>query len=286
MPKDLRLLNELRILNNPKELLFKPLEQTSSLGVDIFVYTYFAKSAYILTLQVLRYEPFNLELCGSNGSFPEACDAISYLDGACFLASTLAILNIIVFEHNLNDILKREHFNPYLKFLSVKLLVSIAFFQYYGFDIVMVVLLGYSTVQFRLAYACLICLEVLPLGILIFVAWRPTRGDWYSGDNFFTVGSDGSGNVGRLANESGSFCESVEEAFTESRQPSDSMSAGRMMPQEVTGVIELRGDVKVGEGQAIEELINKLSSSIRAQFKPAALYRGLGLQKAYWAADR
>lgn len=285
--QDLRILNDLTILNNPKKLLFEPLQSTSSLGVMVFVYTYALKSGYLLSLEFLNYYPLEIQLCGDNGIFQAACSAIPYVDGACFLASTLAILNIVVFEHSLKDILDKERFRPIAKFLAVKIMVSIVFIQYYGLSVIMSSFWRLSDVQIRLSYACLICCEVLPLSILVFVAWRPTEGDWYGGDCFVEgiSGHAGAPRRGQLADERSSFSEADAPEFVASRQPSLAMAAGRAMSDELTAIIELRGDVKAEEGKALESIINTLSKTVSATYKPAALYRGLGQRRAYWASS-
>jgi len=209
---------------------------------------------------------------------------IPYVDGACFLASTLAILNIVVFEQSLKDILDKERFRPFAKFLAVKMLVSIVFLQYYGLSVLMGQIWRMSDVQIRLSYACLVCCEVLPLSILVFVAWRPSEGDWYGGDCYMEGGGAGAETHGRgqLADESRSFTE-ADAPFVASRQPSQAMAAGRAMSDELTAIIELRGDVKAQEGRALEDVINTLSRTVSATYKPAALYRGLGQRRAYWS---
>lgn len=267
-----RVLNDLTILDNPQNLLFEPLRQTSNLGVNVFVYTYALKSAYLLTLQMLTYPPLTIQLCGQRGIFPAACSVIPYVDGACFLASTLAILNIIVFESSFKDILHRECFRPYLKFLAVKVLVSLVFIQFYGLSVIMGQVWKMSQIQVRLSYACLVCCEVLPLSILVLLAWRPRPGDWYGGDCC-------DGQHGQLADES---AWQLGDSFVESRQPSLALAAGRGASDELTAVIELRGNVQAKEGRALEEVINTLSQSVTAQYKPAALYRGIGQRGAYW----
>lgn len=273
---DRGILEDIKILNDPGKLLFQPLQQTSRIGVVIFVWTYALKSAYLLGLSFLAH--MDLQLCGENGKFKPACSLTPYLDGACFLASTLAIYNIVVFEHNLSDILNKGNFRPFAKFLGVKLMVSIVFMQSFALNVLAKFLWDLSKEQINLCYSCLVCCEVVPLSLLLYYAWRPCPDDWHTGDFYGRVlpqgendaAIQGSHGRGQLADEdASSFDESLlfQQSLVSSRQA---------LHDELTGFIELRGEVKASEAQVIEDLINTLSTGMKATYRPAALFRTSG----------
>jgi len=271
---DRGILEDIKILSDPRKLLFEPLQQTSSIGVRIFVWTYAMKSVYLLTLTFLAQ--LDMQLCGAGGKLPP------YLDGACFLASTLAIYNIVVFEHYLKDILKEGHFRPFAKFLGVKVMVSIAFMQSFVLNVLAGWMWGLSKEQINLCYSCLICCEVLPLSLLLLFAWKPSKNDWHGGDFYgdLPLASSGSPSfsrfqgTGQLADEDTSaFDDSV--TFQRSRELSSTMGPRPALCDELTGIIELRGEVEARQGKAVEDVVNSLSKSMRAQYKPAALFRGV-----------
>lgn len=266
--RDRMLMEDLIILNSPEELLFEPLQQTAGIGVMVFVYTYALKSVYLLSLGLLADEPFNIQLCGNAGKFPAMCSFIPYVDGAAFLASTLAIYNMVVFEHNLKAILKRENFKPFEKFLCVKMLVSIAFLQDFAMTVVIGSVLDFSKQQVNLCYTCLICFEVFPISVLVFWAWRPTPNDWYAGDRHpGQVLGEGLA-TGQLADEK----VSEDSHFAESRQLTAMVGSARCLNRDAVAAIELHGNVCAQEGKALEELVNTMSRTMTAVYKPAALF--------------
>ncbi|CAE8595306.1 unnamed protein product, partial [Polarella glacialis] len=272
--RDLGVLNDLVILSNPQKLLYEPLQQTSYIGVRVFVWTYGFKSVYLLALAILNDPPFSIPLCGDDGVFPAVCSLIPYVDGAAFLASTLAIYNLVVFEQNLQDILNRNDFRAFEKFLSVKVLVSITFLQGFALQVILGSVYRFSKAQIDLCYAALICCEVLPLSLLVFKGWRPSSGDWYAGDSESRQSRrDVESELmrGQLADEASS--PSDDAAFVASRQPTEALTARLAQANDITAVIELRGDVRAKEGKALEDLINTFSKTVRAHYKPAALFR-------------
>lgn len=104
---------------------------------------------------------------GAEGSVP------SMISGAGFLASTVAIANVVKVELAFHEEL--HAFRPGLKFWSTKVIVSIAFIQE-----ALLGLLGYdwvlgdnklSEVQINLLYCSLLCYEVLFVGLLHVYAW-------------------------------------------------------------------------------------------------------------------
>jgi len=170
---------QLEVLENPEACLFKPLEATTGMGLKVFVYTYGLKSVYMLLLTILSDAPFFIDL---PKNFPAAASLVPCVQGAAFLASTIAIYNLVVLEHSFKHLLKSAGFTPVLKFWGVKALVSITFIQRLVMDIVMSKLLNYTDEQIDLCYACAICMQVLPLSLLTALAWRPRCGDWYGDD--------------------------------------------------------------------------------------------------------
>jgi len=272
--RDRTLMDDLMILNNPEELLFQPLQQTAGIGVAVFVYTYAVKSIYLLTLGLLAERPLFIQLCGDNGKFPAACSFAPYADGAAFLASTLAIYNLVVFERRLKDILKRENFKPFQKFLGVKALVSIAFFQKFVLQVVLQSFGHFTDFQSDLCYSCLISMEVLPMSLTMYFAWRPMEHDWYDGDRIPWLVGEGGEPMGQLANEKPN--EGDEEAFLASRQLDGMVSSTRPLGSEVAATIELHGRVSAAEGKALEDLVNAFSKTMTAVYKPAAFFRNRG----------
>jgi len=290
---DLRILGDVKLLTDPRKLLFDPLQQTSRIGVRVFVWTYAMKSVYLLVLTFLGH--LDLQLCGEGGKFKPACSMMPYLDGACFLASTLAIYNIVVFEHNLGAILKNDQFRPIPKFLGVKVMVSICFLQSFVLEVLGSWLWDLSQEQSHLTYSCLLCCEVLPLSVLLFIAWRPVEGDWHKGDFYGQLDDDLRDAVsrqslqppgqapltlgsfrgrGQLADEASSMFDDST-VFQRSRELSATMGPRGAFATELTGIIELRGPVEAKEAKALEDVINSLGGrhNIRAHYKPAALFR-------------
>jgi len=287
---DRGILEEIKILNDPGKLLYQPLQQTSRIGVVVFVWTYALKSGYLLGLNFLAQ--LDLQLCGPNGKFPPACSLLPYLDGACFLASTLAIYNIVVFEHNLSDILNEGQFRPFAKFLGVKLMVSITFIQSFALNVLAKFLWNLSKEQIDLCYSCLVCCEVVPLSLLLYYAWRPCQDDWHAGDFYGHLLPQGGIEAsmqafqgkGQLADEdASSFDESRQ--FQQSRELSISMDPRQALHDELTGFIELRGEFEACEAQVIEDLVNTLSKKVKATYRPAALFRTSGASQRHPAPN-
>lgn len=195
--------DRLLVFSDPERFLFRPLEVTTGIGVKIFVYTCILKSILSLTITFLADEPFHINVCEQA---PTICAQLPCMEGAAFVTSSIAILSLIAIEHGFHDILSVEGFAPILKFLGVKLLVSITFIQSLLMNVVMKQMLQYSDEQIQLGYACLLCFEVLPISVLTYVAWKPSPGDWYDGDCGWGP-HGGWPQRGRLAGE-GDWCES------------------------------------------------------------------------------
>lgn len=157
---------ELELLKNVADNLFKPMQNTVLLGVYSFVAVYAAKSTYLITVH------FSTRLMGKLPDVLVGYD--SMLDGMAFLASSLAIYNVVILEHSYNITLKKNSFHPTLKFLGVKFMVSVSYVQDFVVSIVMGKMCGYTPLQVSLCSGALIAVECLPLCLLLLCAWRPT----------------------------------------------------------------------------------------------------------------
>jgi hypothetical protein len=168
--------------------LFKPLKRITLLGIQAFVFVYVMKSCYLLSLAVLRSYPFELHVCDVNGK-PGAigCGWDRFFSGAGFTASSIAIYNIFTFEHNLEPFL--DGFRPRLKFLGVKLLVSLAFIQDVALQTATDLFLPLSKEQRQLLYASLICVEVFLIACMQVPAWN-AKDAWFREDKLLPGHSD------------------------------------------------------------------------------------------------
>jgi len=230
-PEDIK---DLEVLISPEKFLFEPLEATTGMGVKVFVFTYVLKSVYVLGITIVAGGPFYLNICEE---VPGVCALLPHVEGAAFIASSIAIYNLIIFEHNFADILHTEQFEPVLKFLAVKLLVTITFLQSVVMDVVLRQMLHYSVEQIRLCYTCALCFEVLPLSVLHLCGWRRRDGDWYECDK----GGHMDGNpVGRLA------CE-AEWATNYKRLAEAERGRGGTQDQNGEGMVRLRTMAKAGD---------------------------------------
>eukprot|EP00435_Cladocopium_sp_Y103_P050464 s171_g15.t1 len=190
----------LLIFRDPEHFLFRPLEVTTGIGVKFFVYTCVAKSLFALTVTFVA-DTFHIRLCDQ---VPWLCSLLPLMDGAAFVSSTIAILSLIAIEHGFHQILRLEGFAPVLKFLGVKVLVTVTCMQslvislFHKRDLL-------KSDEANLCNACLLCFEVLPLSVLTYHAWKPRgSGDWYDADCGWGYGNV---DVGRLAGE-GDWAES------------------------------------------------------------------------------
>jgi len=95
------------------------------------------------------------------------------MSGFTLCVSSIAIWNLVTFERHLKDPL--HDFAPMLKFLSAKVIVSLAFMQEIGLDIIgkFVRDTSWSSFQHKLGYSSLMSVEILFVAILQYQAWRP-----------------------------------------------------------------------------------------------------------------
>lgn len=125
--------------------------------------------------------------------------AVNAFNVAGFFASATAIFNVFVVERNFGHHL--EEFYPFLKFLTVKILVSFAYFQKYAFFFLQVVngmapkhirdsihnipvvgkVMEMNDTQFYMFYSCLLIIECFVVAIMHMWAWGHNE-KWYEDD--------------------------------------------------------------------------------------------------------
>lgn len=125
--------------------------------------------------------------------------AESQFDAAGFLASCAAIYNVYVVEQTFHHFL--QEFHPFLKFLTVKILVSFAYFQLLFFDglqyayglapkhvqdtVFHIPVIGsivvFNNAEFYAFYAALLILECFLIAMMHVWAWGHTE-SWYESD--------------------------------------------------------------------------------------------------------
>lgn len=158
-------------LRGPESLrLGTMLENNTLLGIKFFVGFYMFKALFYVFRNY-----WTRGLCASSSW---ACVGVGdpYLEGAAFLVSTIAIANIVSFEGAFHEEL--HEFEPKLKFIGVKLLVSACFMQKAAFAVIFGSLAGYSEVQVNLIYSSMISIELFPIALLKWRAWKPSQ-LWY-----------------------------------------------------------------------------------------------------------
>ncbi|CAK9042860.1 unnamed protein product [Durusdinium trenchii] len=206
---------KLLIFRDPEHFLFRPLEVTTGIGVKIFVYTCAVKSLFALTVTFVA-DSFHIKLCEKA---PWLCHLQRSMDGAAFVTSTIAILSLIAIEHGFHQILELEGFAPLLKFLGVKVLVTVTFLQSLVISFVQQRDLLKSD-EANLCNACLLCFEVFPLSLLTLYAWKPRRyEDWYDADGGWGREKEGEVvTVGRLAGEGTTFAATKKNSNNQNRR--------------------------------------------------------------------
>ncbi|CAD7955184.1 unnamed protein product [Amoebophrya sp. A120] len=169
--------------------LFKPLSSITLLGVQTFVLVYGISCFYQLLLSVLKKTlSIDLEDIPVVGSGIET--VATYINGAGFVASCLALYNIILFETQLHEWL--DKFDPFWKFWGAKILVSLAFLQTFVLKLILVDVFGLLTVpQEMLFYSTLTTMECLPIAILHMKAWSHTS-EWYTDPEWMLGSADAS----------------------------------------------------------------------------------------------
>lgn len=198
-----------------------------------------------------------MKACGPGSVLQGAlCSLTPYLSGAGFLASCLAIYNLVKFEQSLGEVLEQEQvkFGAMTKFISVKLLVSIVFFLEFGLEVFFgTVMDSLSPIQIKLAYSCAICYALLPISILVYVAWKPHTSDWYQGctPENYRVQLAGEGEEGAARHEGVMMWREIQRRISH-RIP----SSGDLEPNKI--YFEVRG-AQERDCQAIQNLVETLT---------------------------
>lgn len=133
---------------------------------------------------------------GSNEIVGKFYKAESSLDYAGFLACCAAIFNVYVVETQFHQFL--EEFRPYLKFLTVKILISFAYGELYFFSFLQTVtdlcpprilhtvrevpflgaLSSFNEIEFNMFYSAVLVLQCLLVAVMHLWAWK-TEEPWY-----------------------------------------------------------------------------------------------------------
>lgn len=102
---------------------------------------------------------------------------LSKFSYAGMVASAAAVYNVHIVESTFQD--QIESYRPFLKFMSVKLLVSFAFWQMWVLDLLKLVhIVDLDNTQLKLLHAALIIYECLLSAVLHCFAWRASE-EWY-----------------------------------------------------------------------------------------------------------
>jgi len=169
--------------NDDLSHLLAALESLTMQGVLWFVFSAFLSSIYNLVAVHFAQHRDGLKL----PLWLEGCE--KYLDGIGFITSSAAITNVVSVERSLHHFFADFRATP--KFLSIKIMVSIAFIQSIALYLLSDQL---PASQRKLLYATLICYETLGLACLHLYAWpsdepwlqnteagrRAARLNWYS----------------------------------------------------------------------------------------------------------
>jgi len=160
-------------------------ERLAWVGILCFVLVAFVQAGYavfLLTLGGADYTNFD--------------DALSQFTAAGFLASGAALYQLMIVEGTFHHYL--ESYAPFLKFLTVKIMVTFAFFQKGAFQVVAFLkglmpdlvqdladkipilgtLVNFEKIQFEVFYASLILVESVLVALLISWAWSAQEA-WY-----------------------------------------------------------------------------------------------------------
>jgi len=170
----------------------KAVTQLAWLGILAFVLVSVADSAV-----ALLYLTFGTGTPDLVHKFNRAEDQFN---AAGFLASCAAIANVYIVENTFHHFL--EDFYPFLKFLTVKILVTFAYGHLYFFECLQSVngllskggqeslqrvpvlgaLVNFNSAEFYLFYSALLVLECLFIGVAHIFAWRSAE-TWYDEDD-------------------------------------------------------------------------------------------------------
>jgi len=155
--------------------LMSPLKELTMQGVNFFVVIVLIQSAVYMVVDVLS-SPHPLDLHYETAQWIKSAllSNNAFIAGFVFSSSTIALWDLITFERHMHDML--VGFQPRLKFLSAKLIVSFAFFQEIAVKLVSDLIpadKAFLEQQQDLFYASLMCLEMPVMAVLAYAAWRP-----------------------------------------------------------------------------------------------------------------
>eukprot|EP00398_MALV-I-01_sp_L67-1_P000990 gene990-342_t len=152
--------------------IVKPLQDILLSGIMVFVLVTAAQSFLKLGIGFAE-STIGLDVCDV---YPEVCRLDGPFVGAGFVASTVAIYDIIIVEREFSG--DMTTFQPGAKFLATKALVSLAFLQQVGLAAVNVFIPLFTTPQESLFYSSLICYEVFVISLFHVFSWSPGA-PWY-----------------------------------------------------------------------------------------------------------
>jgi len=153
--------------------MVKPLQQILLSGIMVFVVVTAAQSFLKLGIGFAE-STVGIDICAA---YPEVCRLDGPFQGAGFVASSVAIWDIMIVEREFHG--DMTEFRPGLKFLATKALVSLAFMQSILLAVANIFLgRGLSTPQQNLLYSSMICIEVFVISLLHVAAWNPGA-KWY-----------------------------------------------------------------------------------------------------------
>lgn len=136
----------------------------------------------------------------TGATFAEYEGQMATFTAAGVVASMAAIYNISVVESQFEDLL--EGFRPLLKFITVKVIVSVAFFQQGAFAVLKTLhdtlpnvlhalverlpvlgdIVAFTPLQFEIFYSTLIVFECALVAVMHYFAWD-SREEWYKADS-------------------------------------------------------------------------------------------------------
>jgi len=104
--------------------VFRAFEDLLLIDVSVFVFVAACGAVFTISLTWCKWR-LGIDICGDY--FPFVCNLQSYLNGANWCVSSIAIYNMYTIERKFENLEKMAEFNPGWKFWSVKLMVLVAF---------------------------------------------------------------------------------------------------------------------------------------------------------------
>jgi len=174
------------VLKTSKEL-YEPMAASTASLLTTCVYGFIFScimDATIAIADLLLYE--NLDSSSYDQISGTMAKAENFMLGFGFVTSSMAIYGVIRIEVAFHEVLDHAHFHAWWKFLSCKLLVSLAFIQQIicffplpGLDGAYPRLL--TEVESNFLYAACLSMESLLVSLICLKAWRSEE-TWYGGD--------------------------------------------------------------------------------------------------------